>query len=437
MTTAPPRMLILAAGGYEAFVAMPPTYEKAVALATEKFNIPKDTHIVRLSALASDMQFIGGYAGGQEIFIADNDSYHYACAGKHVARLNVHVYDPNAKPEPSAAAVGVSGTAAGGAKKDDKAAIAAASVTAASDGEQKLTCKTTGGKGATLTAKLAGDLSKGPPAGYLGVMTIEEKTFDQSFVGNQLGPNEVLSKYIVHDKGVARLLFRPRSVRPSIEFLHPEEQSLEVSLSLADWTVTAAYPTTSLVPDGNRHRLRWFLKVKPGGIVEDIMTGTLSNGLFVEMLPSPKSKPEAVPGPQDPLIPAYPDIRPSNAYCLPQSIFIPHIDRTLAALGLPVESRTAMITAWLPNVTKYKNIAYRILNRSQLEPSTHLTIIPPPSVLIRIFVIFKGIPDSELSQWEDSGLLHAEMGLDWRDSVGWTPHLKDEGLFRVIEYGAM
>jgi len=32
------------------------------------------------------------------------------------------------------------------------------------------------------------------------------------------------------------------------------------------------------------------------------------------------------------------------------------MERVLASLGLPPQSRTAMITGWLPNVTRYKNI---------------------------------------------------------------------------------
>ncbi|WWC60455.1 uncharacterized protein I303_103027 [Kwoniella dejecticola CBS 10117] len=433
--SAPPRMLILSGGGYEAFVAMPPTFEKAVALATEKFNIPA-THVIRLSCKASDMQWIGGYAGQEDIFIADNDSFHYACAGKHVARLGVHVYDKNAKPGPAPAPSGGVGSAAGEKKEEKKEAPKPPAPPPTA--EQSLTCQTTAGKSASLTASVTGDLAKGVPAGnYLGTLTIEDKTWKQTFVGNQLGPNEVMTKYVVHDKNTARLLFRPRPFRPSVEFLHAEEKSLEVSLSIADWTVTSAYPMTSLLPDGGRHKLRWFLKVQPGGIVEDMLTGTQSNGLFMEMIPSVKAKPEALPDPDAPLIPAWPDIRPSNAWCLPQTIFVPHIDRILTALGLPVESRTAMITSWLPGLTRHKNIAYRILNRSQLDPSSCLTIIPPPSVMLRIFVLFKGVPDSDLKDWENAGVLHAEMGLDWRDSVGWTPDLQDESLFRVIEYGAM
>lgn len=41
---------------------------------------------------------------------------------------------------------------------------------------------------------------------------------------------------------------------------------------------------TSLIPEGTRQRLRWFLKVNPGGSVEDLLTGTEAKGLFVEML---------------------------------------------------------------------------------------------------------------------------------------------------------
>jgi hypothetical protein len=30
----------------------------------------------------------------------DNDSYHYACAGKHVVRLDVHAWDKNVSLHP-------------------------------------------------------------------------------------------------------------------------------------------------------------------------------------------------------------------------------------------------------------------------------------------------------------------------------------------------
>lgn len=62
-------------------------------------------------------------------------------------------------------------------------------------------------------------------------------------------------------------------------------------MSVADWSVVTAYPMTSLLPDNGRQRLRWFLRVKPGGIVEDLLTGTEASGLFVELLCVLQTKP--------------------------------------------------------------------------------------------------------------------------------------------------
>jgi hypothetical protein len=56
-------------------------------------------------------------------------------------------------------------------------------------------------------------------------------------------------------------------------------------------------------------------------------------------------------------------------------------------------------------------------------------MIPPPDVLVRLMVcipssgrrltdgqvLFRGVPDSEMKEWEARGLVHAEMGLDWKD----------------------
>lgn len=53
---------------------------------------------------------------------------------------------------------------------------------------------------------------------------------------------------------------------------------------------------------------------------------------------------------------AWPDVRPTNAWCLPQAVFLVHVDRVLATLGLPAQSRSSLITSWLPGVTRHKNI---------------------------------------------------------------------------------
>lgn len=82
----------------------------------------------------------------------------------------------------------------------------------------------------------------------------QANTLNHEFVGQQLGPNEVITKCelmndilqeypadrtdVVHDKNTARLLFRPRSVRPQVDILYPEEKS--VSFECLDVTNMSA-----------------------------------------------------------------------------------------------------------------------------------------------------------------------------------------------------
>ena len=79
-------MLYLTGGGSEALVSLPTTLDvspthfelstlilalpqKAIQLAVDKFNIPKDAYIVRLSCRASEMPIIGGFAAEHDVFL--------------------------------------------------------------------------------------------------------------------------------------------------------------------------------------------------------------------------------------------------------------------------------------------------------------------------------------------------------------------------------
>ncbi|BEI86093.1 hypothetical protein CcaverHIS002_0603800 [Cutaneotrichosporon cavernicola] len=446
-----------ASGARSSSALSPPSYDKALALATEKFQVPA-THMVRLSCPVRELpHYIAGYTNNTDLFIMDNDSYHYACANKHVVRLDVNIHEKVGKAGGGGGGSGGGGGDKGGGDKggSDKGGGDKSGAGKGKGGDKKeggdqkggspasksapqtLSVNTTAGKNVSLTTTVTGDLPKGPPAGqYLGTLTVESGTFAQNFQGQQLGPNEVLTKFYVQEKDTVRLLFRPRSVRPQIDVLFPEESSLEVNVALKGWMVTTAYPEVVLRPDAGFTRLRWFLRVKKGGVVEDLLTGTESHGLFMELLPEAGPRPKIDTRPTAPLNPAYPDVRPVNAWVLQQSLFLQHIDRVLNTLGLPPQSRSALITAWLPGITRHKNIAYRILNKEQLDPSLRLELIPAPQVLMRLLILFRGIPDGEMKEWAGRQV-GSDMGVDWRETVGWTPHLNDEALFRVIEYAAM
>ncbi len=41
-------------------------------------------------------------------------------------------------------------------------------------------------------------------------------------------------------------------------------------MSLVGWQVLASYPPAPLLSDGGRQILRWFVRVQPGGGIEDL-----------------------------------------------------------------------------------------------------------------------------------------------------------------------
>jgi len=44
------------------------------------------------------------------------------------------------------------------------------------------------------------------------------------------------------------------------------------------------YPVTKIFEEKGRQRLKWFLSVKPNGVVKDLLTYTEASGVFLEMV---------------------------------------------------------------------------------------------------------------------------------------------------------
>ena len=71
------------------------------------------------------------------------------------------------------------------------------------------------------------------------------------------------------------------------------------------------------------------------------------------------------------------------------------------------------------------------------ETAASLDIKPVPDVVTRVFMLFKGIADDALAEWED-----AEYGDDdakrWRNVVGVdVERVSNAALLRVLEWGGM
>lgn len=50
------------------------------------------------------------------------------------------------------------------------------------------------------------------------------------------------------------------------------------------WQVSTVYPQTTLRDDNGATFMRWFLRVKAKGVVEDLLTSTETNGVFYELV---------------------------------------------------------------------------------------------------------------------------------------------------------
>jgi hypothetical protein len=83
--------------------------------------------------------------------------------------------------------------------------------------------------------------------------------------------------------GLYSVTFAPRKAAATDVF------QLELSYYLSDWQILATYPLTNLTEEDGKTRVRWFLAVNADGIVTDLMTGTQSSGLYMDILCVPSS----------------------------------------------------------------------------------------------------------------------------------------------------
>ena len=87
---------------------------------------------------------------------------------------------------------------------------------------------------------------------------------------------------------------------------------------------------------------------------------------------------------------------------------------------------------------KHEHVALRFVEQAAYERAAPLDITPAPDVVTRVFMLFRGVADAELSAWPAAQLRAKEPALRWQDVVGvQLAKTLDTNLFRVIEWGGM
>ncbi|KAH8986038.1 hypothetical protein EDB86DRAFT_2809695 [Lactarius hatsudake] len=247
------------------------------------------------------------------------------------------------------------------------------------------------------------------------------------------------------------ILLNPGSrPRKPVIYLYPPSSLADVTIKLAlasSWRFSAVHPPPrTTVPPGEPHTaqsLTWTVAAKPDGTLVDKTSGMEVSYLYWEAVAQPvtpgASRATTPIADIETFDPAHPSVKPGDSVLLPTSKVPAYLDVVLKALALHTEARTSFITYWLPDMLKHDYVALRFVAQEAYERAAPMHIAPAPDVVTRVFMLFRGVPVSDLGLWEAAS---ARTGADgarlWADVVGVdAARAADSGLFRVLEWGGM
>ena len=73
------------------------------------------------------------------------------------------------------------------------------------------------------------------------------------------------------------------------------------------------------------------------------------------------------------------------------------------------------------------------MSPGRLARAIDISVTYDPCIWTRIFLMYRGVPDDEMGgDWASAGEKEA-LAQNWRDVVGWSPAMKDQTAFRVLE----
>ncbi|KAK0470992.1 hypothetical protein IW261DRAFT_1513954 [Armillaria novae-zelandiae] len=268
------------------------------------------------------------------------------------------------------------------------------------------------------------------------------------FGGKKLEFARQLADYGIQNQSTIDLVQIWRGGKPVIYLLSPLPLYATVRLSLVKcWSFSTIYPSAPIKSSESGQSIEWNVNTHEDHTMTDIGTRARISYLFWEaetnpgLPPSPPSSPRLGQLHSDVICPFDPpraELNDTNSVVLPASTTALYLDKVLTVLGLHVEARTSFITYWLPSILKHDFIALRFLPQASYEHAAPLDVEPKPDLVVRVFMLFKRVCADELDEW-DGSLSRASENIEfWKDVVGVDcDGLKDEALFRVLEWGGM
>ncbi|KAL0065479.1 hypothetical protein AAF712_007543 [Marasmius tenuissimus] len=287
--------------------------------------------------------------------------------------------------------------------------------------------------------------------------TIDPSDYNLVYNGWRLDDRETIMSLGVEAGDCFDLYQVQRGGKPVIYLFSPQTIEAKISLSLVpQWEFSVLYPVVPvkrIVGSQVHQEIEWTVETRPDGSMVEKVTGLEVSYLFWEAHtcssePSPPPSPCAPAGQTldiESFVPTSAQLDPHNSVLLSIEDLPAYLDRALAALSLHTEARTSFITYWLPSFLKHTHVALRFLPQSAYESAAPLDISPPPDVVTRVFMLFRGVSSDEMehiegddSSWQEAVRRTCEDVDFWRKIVGVDlVKCMDSALFRVLEWGGM
>ncbi|GAA6042995.1 hypothetical protein JCM8097_003876 [Rhodosporidiobolus ruineniae] len=273
-------------------------------------------------------------------------------------------------------------------------------------------------------------------------LALDSDQFRLMHKGMRLEDRYALQDYGIHDGAVVDGAIEQVGGKPVVYLFPPAPlPSANVTLALSpQWSFSALYPIVD-VKKGKEgdSTASWTVSAGPDGSLVELASGLALSYLFWEAhsLALPHSPPASPPLAASPAFdPSRPSLNSANGIVLPFFFFLSYLDKTLSSLTLHTAARTDFITYWLPAFNRIharkQLIAFRFLPQAEYEQAAKLEVDPKPDVVTRVFMLFRGVEEAEADGWRKPE------EVDWAGEVGVkVDEAKDEGLFRVLEWGGM
>ncbi|KAJ6502532.1 hypothetical protein C8R45DRAFT_818639 [Mycena sanguinolenta] len=245
-------------------------------------------------------------------------------------------------------------------------------------------------------------------------------THKMEFSGTRLANDNYSPEFMFDSRVMTKLAVaaKPTTAKCHLSVLTPTMQYCDIMLTFSPlWKLGTTWPPAENVSE---NKVKYFLRVHPGGALEHFESEMVSTSLYYEAMPDP-----SMVDPND-------YIAPRNGFAMSFRDFVPHLMNVLDQLGMSLHARTNFISHNISAFSAHKNIAYRFLSPSRIAAAIDISITHDPCIFTRLFLIFRGLTDDEVGIFAGAGEKEANT-VNWREVVGWSEESKDTTLFRLLE----